>query len=111
MSETNIFDDLFQMFINDINDVMVRVLASNTIDPRLESHDRVRVRVRVRAMIGLGLGLGLEPWSGQTKDYKMCICCFSAKHAALKSMSKDCMTGNQKNVSEWSNMSTCRLLF
>ena len=48
MSETNIFDDLFQMFINDINDVMVRVLASNTIDPRLESHDRVRVRVRVR---------------------------------------------------------------
>jgi hypothetical protein len=31
MSETNIFDDLFQMFINDINDVMVRVLASNTI--------------------------------------------------------------------------------
>ena len=87
MSETNIFDDLFQMFINDINDVMVRVLASNTIDPRL------------------------EPWSGHTKDYKMCICCFSAKHAALESMSKDCMTGNKKNVSEWSNMSTCRLLF
>jgi hypothetical protein len=44
MSETNIFDDLFQMFINGINDVMVRVLASNTIDPRLESHDQVKLK-------------------------------------------------------------------
>ena len=24
---------------------------------------------------------GFEPWSGQTKDYKICICCFSARHA------------------------------
>ena len=22
----------------------------------------------------------VEPWSGKTKDYKICICCFSAKH-------------------------------
>ena len=26
---------------------------------------------------------GFEPRSGQTKDYKLGICCFSAKHAAL----------------------------
>jgi len=26
---------------------------------------------------------GFEPWWGQTKDYKIRICCFSAKHAAL----------------------------
>ena len=26
---------------------------------------------------------GFEPTSGQTKDYKISICCFSAKHAAL----------------------------
>jgi hypothetical protein len=25
-----------------------------------------------------------EPWLGQTKDYKIGICCFSAKHAALR---------------------------
>jgi hypothetical protein len=25
-----------------------------------------------------------EPRSGQAKDYKIGICCFSAKHAALK---------------------------
>jgi hypothetical protein len=23
---------------------------------------------------------GFEPWLGQTKDYKIGICCFSAKH-------------------------------
>jgi hypothetical protein len=32
---------------------------------------------------------GFEPLSGQTKDYKIGICCFSAKHAALRSKSKD----------------------
>ena len=32
---------------------------------------------------------GFESQSGQTKDYKIGICCFSAKHAALRSKSKD----------------------
>jgi hypothetical protein len=32
---------------------------------------------------------GIESWSGQTKDYKIGICCFSAKHAALRSKIKD----------------------
>ena len=31
---------------------------------------------------------GLEPGSGQTKDYKIDICCFSVKHAALRRKSK-----------------------
>jgi hypothetical protein len=31
---------------------------------------------------------GFEPQSGQTKDYKLDICCFSAKHAALRRKSK-----------------------
>ena len=30
-----------------------------------------------------------KPRSGQTKDYKIGICCFSAKHAALRRKSKD----------------------
>jgi len=29
------------------------------------------------------------PQLGQTKDYKIGICCFSAKHAALRRKSKD----------------------
>jgi len=54
---------------------------------------------------------GFEPRSGQTKDYKIGICCFSTKHAALRRKSKDGLARNQDNVSEWSNMSTHGLLF
>jgi len=32
---------------------------------------------------------GFQSRSGQTKDYKVGICCFSAKHAALRRSSKD----------------------
>jgi hypothetical protein len=45
----------------------------------------------------------LQPrrWSiGSTKDYAIGICCFSAKHAALKRKSKDWLAQNQDNVSE-----------
>jgi hypothetical protein len=52
-----------------------------------------------------------EPRSGQTKDYKIGICCFSAKHAALRRKNKDWLARNQDNVSKWSDMSTCGLLF
>jgi hypothetical protein len=38
-------------------------------------------------------------------DYKIGICCFSAKHAsALRSKSKDWLGWNQSNVSEWSDI-------
>jgi hypothetical protein len=46
-----------------------------------------------------------ERRSGQTKDYKIGICCFSAKHAALRRKSKDGLARNQNNVSELGNMS------
>ena len=52
-----------------------------------------------------------EPRSDQTKDYKIGICCFSTNHAALRRKSKDWLAQNQNNVSEWSDMSTRRLLF
>ena len=54
---------------------------------------------------------GFEPWSGQIKDYKIAICCFSAKHAALRRKGKDWLDWNQDNVSEWSDMSSRGLLF
>ena len=66
---------------------MVSLLASNTVDR------------------------GFELWSGQTKDYKIGICCFSAKHAALRKKSKDWLARNQNNVSKWSDMSSRGLLF
>jgi hypothetical protein len=44
---------------NRIGGIMVRMLALSVVDH------------------------GFETQSGQTKDYKIGICCFSAKHAAL----------------------------
>jgi hypothetical protein len=54
---------------------------------------------------------GFERLSGQTRDNKIGICCFSAKHAAVRRKSKDGLARNQNNVSEWSDMSTRGLLF
>ena len=42
---------------------------------------------------------GFKPRSVKTKDYKIGICCFSAKHAALRRKSKDWLARNQNNVS------------
>jgi hypothetical protein len=44
---------------------------------------------------------GFEPRSGQTKDYEIDICCFSAIHAALRRKRKNWLARNQDNVSEW----------
>jgi hypothetical protein len=54
---------------------------------------------------------GFEPRSGQTKDYKITICCFSVKHAALRRKSKDWLARNRNKVSEWGDMSIRGLLF
>ena len=58
-----------------------------------------------------GVDCGFGPWSGQNKDYKIGICNFSTKQAALRSKSKYWLTLNQDTVSEWSNMSTQVLCF
>ena len=50
---------------NCIGGVMVNVLASSAVDS------------------------GFDPRSGQTKDFKIGICCFSTKHATLRRKSKD----------------------
>ena len=47
---------------------------------------------------------GIEPWSGQTKDYKIGICCFSTKHAVLKRKGKVWLARNHANVSELGDM-------
>jgi hypothetical protein len=56
---------------------MVTVLASNMVDR------------------------GFEPRSGQTKDYKSGMCCFSANPATLRGKNKDWLARNQNNVSDW----------
>ena len=53
---------------------------------------------------------GFEPRSGQTKDHKIGICCFSAKHAALRRKNKHLLARNQNNVPGRGDMSIRVLL-
>ena len=53
---------------------------------------------------------GFESQSGQIKDYKIGICCFSAEHAALKIKSNDWLARNQDNMCKWGDMSIRGLL-
>ena len=56
--------------------------------------------VKISVLISSAIDRGFEPRSGQTKDYKIDICCcFPAKHAALRRKSKDWLARNQDNVS------------
>ena len=43
---------------------------------------------------------GFEPYWSRTNDYKIDICCFSASHTSLRTMSKGMVSRNQNNVSE-----------
>ena len=66
---------------------MVRGLVLHAIDHRLDLH------------------------SGKSKNYKIGICCLSAKHIALRSKTKYWLVWTGDNMSEWGNMSTHGLLF
>ena len=76
---------VLQLKKNCIGGIMVSVLALNVVDR------------------------GFESRSGQIKDYKIGICCFSVKDAALRSKNKEWLAQNQ-NVSNWSNPLAHRLL-
>jgi hypothetical protein len=67
--------------------------------------------VMVSVLASIAVDRGFEPRSGQTKDYKIGICCFFAKHAALRRKSNDWLARNQDNVSVWGDMSIRGLLF
>ena len=55
---------------------------------------------------------GFKSRSGETKDNIIGICCFSAKHVALRrEREKKWLGRNQNNVSGLSDMAHCGLLF
>ena len=66
--------------------------------------------VMVSVLTSKAVNRGFEHRSGQTMDYKIGICCFSAKHAALRRKTKDWVAQNMDNVSKWSDMSLRGLL-
>ena len=55
--------------------------------------------VMVNMLISSAIDHGFEPRCGQTKDCNIGICCFSAKHTALRRKSKGWLAQNQNNVS------------
>jgi hypothetical protein len=55
--------------------------------------------VMVTVLAWSAVDRGCESQSGQIKDYKIGICCFSTKHALLRSKSRDWLALNQDNVS------------
>jgi hypothetical protein len=65
----------------------------------------------VSVLTSSAVDCGFEPWSGQIKDYEIGICCFSAKHVALRRKNIDWLARNQNNMSEYSDKSTHGLLF
>ena len=65
----------------------------------------------VNMLVSSVVDCGFEPRLGQTNDYKIGICCFSAKYTALRRKSKDWLARNQDNVFEWGDMTIRGLLF
>ena len=59
----------------------------------------------VSVLVSSAVDRGFEPQLGETKDYQIGICCFSANHAAFRRKSKDRFARNRDNVSDWGNMS------
>ena len=66
--------------------------------------------VMVDMLVSQVVDRGFEPRYGQTKDYKIVIYCFSAKHTALRNRSNDWLARNQDNMSEWGDLSIRGLL-
>ena len=67
--------------------------------------------VMVSVLFSSAIDRGFEPRSGQTKYFKIGICCFSTRPAALRRKSKDWLAWNQNNVPQWSDMYTRGLVF
>ena len=67
--------------------------------------------VMVSVLASSAVYRGFGPQSGQTNDYNIGMCCFFAKHAALRRKIKNWLARNQDNVPWWGNMSIRGLLF
>ena len=54
--------------------------------------------VMVSVLASIVVDRGFEPRSGQTKDDKIGVCCFSANHATLTRKNHDWLARNQNKV-------------
>ena len=69
-------------------------------------HARNRIGgAKVSVLASSAVDRVFNPQLYETKECKIGICCFSAKHRALRREIKDWLARNQDNVSEWGVMS------
>jgi hypothetical protein len=61
---------------------MVSVLVSKVVDRGFIGG------IMVSVLVSSAIDCGFEPQSGKIEDYKIGICCFSAKHTTLRRKSK-----------------------
>jgi hypothetical protein len=67
--------------------------------------------VTISVLFSSAVDRGFDPQTGQTKDYEIGICCFSAKHATLRKKDKDWLARNQDKASKWGDMAIRGLLY
>ena len=92
-------------FINDIENEALNDIKMFADDTSLYCVDHIG-GVMVSLLASSVVDRGFKPRLGHTKDYKIGMCCFSAKHTVLRRKSKNWLARNRNNVSEWSNIST-----
>ena len=64
------------------------------------SYDNCIVVYWLTSSSGVWQIIVFEPWSGQTKDYTIGVCCISTKHTTVKSKNNNWLAQNHDNVSE-----------
>jgi hypothetical protein len=109
---------IFQLYHGEYKLIFNEMMTRSTSTNKTERYDIAEILLEVvlntlslftclsMYAVNIPLKFSLVTNKGQTRDYKIIICCFSAKHAALRRKSKDWLAHNQNNVSGWSNMST-----
>ena len=68
---------------------VVFILQYQKVQPRIGG-------VMVSVLASSAVNRRFEPRSDQTKDYKIGICCFSAKHIALRRKSKEWLASESR---------------
>ena len=76
-----------------------RLLLSLCVCSHINPLQTSSVVLNISMLVSSVVDNGFKPQAGQTKDHSIGICCFSAKHAALRRKSKDGFARNQDKVS------------
>jgi hypothetical protein len=72
------------------------VVTSSAVDSLFQHQSGQTKDYKIGICSFSAMHAALQHWSSQTKNYKIGICSFSAMHAALRKKSKDFLFGSDK---------------